>query len=98
VTCSIPYTGDGLLLPVFTCYPWEMALNFGLDVSLDNLYHWKGIRQKAREMLMYNKCSDCCLNSMDVSVVKLNNFISHFIWVSKEETVDVTEQSTEVTA
>jgi hypothetical protein len=28
---------------------WEMALNVGLDVSLDNTQDWKGIRVKAGE-------------------------------------------------
>jgi hypothetical protein len=29
--------GDGLLLAVFACYSWEMALNIGLGASFDNI-------------------------------------------------------------
>jgi hypothetical protein len=29
--------GDELWLIICACYSWEMALNIGLDVSLDNM-------------------------------------------------------------
>jgi hypothetical protein len=32
-----------VLYAICSCYPWEIALNVGLDVSLDNMQDWKGI-------------------------------------------------------
>jgi hypothetical protein len=58
--CSTLYKGDGLLLPVYTCYPWEMALNIGLDVSFDNISDWNGIPQKAGEV---NSTKSCITNA-----------------------------------
>jgi hypothetical protein len=44
------FKGDCLRLTVFACYSWEMALYYGLDASFDNMYNWKGIRQKVGEV------------------------------------------------
>jgi hypothetical protein len=35
---------------MYACYSWEVALNFGLDVSFDNTFYWKGIREKERKV------------------------------------------------
>jgi hypothetical protein len=45
---SILYKGGGLRLIIYACYSWEMALNFGLDVSSDNIQDRKWIQQKAK--------------------------------------------------
>jgi hypothetical protein len=50
VKCVILYTGKGIQLTVCDCYSWEMELNFGLDISLDNKENWKRIRDIAREV------------------------------------------------
>jgi hypothetical protein len=34
---NILYKGDGLRLIILACYSWERVLNFGLDVSFDNV-------------------------------------------------------------
>jgi hypothetical protein len=34
----------------FAGYLWEMAVNIGLDMSFDNMWDWKGIREKATEV------------------------------------------------
>jgi hypothetical protein len=44
------YKGDGLLLNIYACYPWEMTLKAGLDVSFDNMQNWKEIRGKVGEV------------------------------------------------
>jgi hypothetical protein len=31
---------------IYECYSWDMALNFSLDVSFDNMEDWKGIPEK----------------------------------------------------
>lgn len=41
---------DGLRLTIRACYWWEIASNIGLDASFDNMYEWKGIREKARKV------------------------------------------------
>lgn len=46
---SILYKEYGLGVNSFTCYPWEMALSFGLDVSFANMSDRKGIWEKAGE-------------------------------------------------
>jgi hypothetical protein len=38
------------MINICGCYSWEMALNIGLDVSVDNLWDLKGIREKAGEV------------------------------------------------
>jgi hypothetical protein len=50
VKCSTPYKGDGLRLTIYACCLWEMALNNGLDASLDNTYDWRGILEKWGEV------------------------------------------------
>jgi hypothetical protein len=48
VKCSVIYKGDGFRLNIYACYSWGMALNFGPDVSFDNMQDWKGIQAKAK--------------------------------------------------
>jgi hypothetical protein len=50
VKSSILYNGDGLQFNICACYWWQMALEFGLGVSFDNIYKWKGIREKSGEV------------------------------------------------
>jgi hypothetical protein len=65
---SILYNGDCLLFIICVCYSWEMALNVGLDASLDNMQDWKGIREKAGEVnstkayITNDEISRCILN------------------------------------
>jgi hypothetical protein len=35
---------------MYTAYSWEVTLNAGLDVSLGNMWDWKGIREKSVEV------------------------------------------------
>jgi hypothetical protein len=44
--CSIPLRKIGLDLTICADYSCEMALNVDLDVSLDSVYVWKGMREK----------------------------------------------------
>jgi hypothetical protein len=37
-------------LTICAYYPWERALNVGLDASFDNIKEWKRIREKSREV------------------------------------------------
>jgi hypothetical protein len=37
-------------MTISACYSWEMALNVGRDISFDNMWEWKGIRDKAGEV------------------------------------------------
>jgi hypothetical protein len=50
VKYSLVYEGGGLLSTIFACHSWKIALNLGLDVPLDNMQDWKGIREKAGEV------------------------------------------------
>jgi hypothetical protein len=45
------HNGDYLRLSIFSCYSWEMEVNFGFDVSFDNAKDWRGIRQKSGELI-----------------------------------------------
>jgi hypothetical protein len=51
---------DGFCLNRCTCFSWEMTLNFGLDVSFNNMYDSEGIRENIGEV-----------NNIEVSVNKL---------------------------
>jgi hypothetical protein len=42
---------DGLQLTVYTCCSWDKVLNVGLDVSFDNMYDCKRIREEAGEVI-----------------------------------------------
>jgi hypothetical protein len=44
---SILYKGNGLRLTISACYLWEMTL---MDILLNNMKEWKGIREKAGEV------------------------------------------------
>jgi hypothetical protein len=50
VKCCVLYKGDGLQLGICVCYSSEIALNFGLDVSVNNMYDWKGTREEAEKV------------------------------------------------
>jgi hypothetical protein len=47
---SVVYTGDGLQFIISACYSWEMTLNVGLHLSLNNMQDGKATRMKAREV------------------------------------------------
>jgi hypothetical protein len=46
--CSILglYKRDGILFTLFAFYSREMALSISLDSSLNNMYDWKGVRER----------------------------------------------------
>jgi hypothetical protein len=44
--CSILHKVDGLRLAICACNPWKTALNVGLD----NMQHWKGLREGEGEI------------------------------------------------
>jgi hypothetical protein len=51
VKCSILYKGDGLVLTVYACYLWEVALNGNLITAFNNVQDWKGIWEKAGKVI-----------------------------------------------
>jgi hypothetical protein len=43
VKFSVLHEGEGLLLAIFACLSWEMALNVRFKMSFYNMQDWKGI-------------------------------------------------------
>jgi hypothetical protein len=41
---------DPLRLTIYACYSWEVALNFGLDLSSGNKQEWKGMWETGEEV------------------------------------------------
>jgi hypothetical protein len=50
VKCSIQHKGDGLRFTICAYYSWQMTVKVGLDVSFDNMYGKKEIRENAEEV------------------------------------------------
>lgn len=46
-----------LCFSLYACYSWELALNTDLDLPSDNMYNWKGIREKAVEVKSEKVCA-----------------------------------------
>jgi hypothetical protein len=58
-------------LSICVCYLCENALTFGVDAPVDNVYGWKGIREKAGEVnnaKNYKELCDFPLSSQRVYV------------------------------
>jgi hypothetical protein len=61
--CSTQYREDNLIITIFVCYLWEMALNISFDVSFDNMHDWKVMREKAQKV----NCTKVCIKIDEVS-------------------------------
>jgi hypothetical protein len=49
--CSVMHKASRLRL-VYACYSWEIALNDGIEASINTMQNWRAIQEIAREVII----------------------------------------------